>query len=169
MDILIGSHGSGKSTLLKEINKVRPDIYTSDGFSRPIQESSKVLGLDRLKQQCLLNELTYWRWKEDINKQNCLFGRSIIDSIVYSQALFASSIDVNKYFELLTETYSKVNCFFYIPLEFALESDGVRFDDEKLQKDIDDRMKAIITNIQLPIIEVKGSVEERVKTILKYL
>jgi predicted ATPase len=164
MNILIGAHGVGKTTLLNELNRARPEIYTSDGFSRPVKEFGV---LDNRYQQILINKLTLWRWREDYLKKNCLYGRSIIDSIAYSKALF--DLNLTKEIYYLSETLKDIENFFYIPIEFAITDDKVRPLDIQFQKDIDNALLQIIEEFNIKAITLSGSVEERFNQINKYL
>jgi predicted ATPase len=168
MNILIGAHGAGKTTLLNEVNKFRQDVYTSDGFSRPVKEIKKHLLLDSLSEQIMINKLTLWRWNQDIHKTNCLFTRSLVDAIIYTEEMFPllSIVDMEDVFE---ETYRSLNKIFYIPIEFELEGDGVRFEDKDFQKSVDRSFQSFIEDYQLPVIEIRGSIEQRLRTILKHI
>lgn len=157
-NILIGSHGVGKTSLINEIQK-KVSIYTSDGFSRPIHQNS--IGLDKIQQHILINELTAWRWVEDRNK-NCVYSRSIIDSIIYTKVLYPNmKIEMEKWKDLFIK-YKDCYNFFYIPIEFELERDGVRFESVQLQKDIDKEMYSFIAKFQLPFTTLSGSIDRRV-------
>ena len=51
----------------------------------------------------------------------------------------------------------------YLPLEFELDDDGVRFMDKKLQENIDREFKKVINKYNIKVFEVRGSVEERIE------
>ena len=55
--------------------------------------------------------------------------------------------------------------YFYIPIEFKLEDDGVRFTDIDLQKKVDKELKKSIKKYNLKVTKLTGSVEDRIKQI----
>jgi hypothetical protein len=166
MDIIIGTHSVGKTTLLKEIDKTHPELYTSDGFSRPLQESLK--GLEPVYIQKVLNELTLWRWKQDIEKKNCIFGRSIIDCIVYSRILFPD-LQVRSLVKELETSRKQVRNYFYLPIEFELQKDGIRPEDIAFQKQVDEDFYDLMARYNLDAVTLTGSVEERLEKFNKYV
>lgn len=162
MIALIGSHGTGKSTLLKALKTTLPQFYITDGVSRPVQEVGTLCGLNRKSKQAVMNHITEWIWNNSIDQSNYISTRSIIDAIVYSEAQgwFDLADKAREIFE--ASDYHKVK-YAYIPIEFELEDDGVRFTDVEFQKDIDQRMLKFIEQYNLDITELRGSVDNRVQ------
>jgi nicotinamide riboside kinase len=54
---------------------------------------------------------------------------------------------------------------FYIPIEFPLEKDGVRFEDDEYQKIIDLQIIKYLKRYKIPYITLTGTLEERLKQI----
>lgn len=163
-NILIGSHGVGKTTLLREVKKKFPHIYTSDGFSRPVKSTS--IDLTEQNKQILINELTYWRWKEDKGK-SCFFTRSIIDTIIYTKTLYPN-LSLNGYLESFNQ-YKDDYRFFYIPIEFELEEDGFRSGDKDFQIEIDNSIKLFLEENNVPYFTLSGSIEQRLLKLTQIL
>lgn len=164
MNILVGSHGTGKTTLLKEINRTRPEIYTSDGFSRVVQKFDM---FNNAVQQDLMNALTTWRWREDLLKKNCFFARSIIDSIVYTKVLYNTTSGNDEF--LLQETMELVENYFYLPIEFDLKGDDSRPSSVDFQKQIDSELLLLLDTYAIPFITLSGTVQQRLETINRYI
>ena len=59
--------------------------------------------------------------------------------------------------------------YFYIPIEFELEDDGVRFVDFELQKKVDEELKKSIEKYNIKTTKLTGSVEERIEQIQQAL
>ena len=60
MFALLGSIGTGKTTVLRELQRVRPDITTEEGFSRPVLKLQKQLKMSDYDAQLLINEFEIW-------------------------------------------------------------------------------------------------------------
>ena len=162
MVILIGSHGTGKTTLLREY-KSKYGAKISDGVSRPISRCRKPLDLSLYAQQMLINELTFFNF--DFNRENVpdlMITRSPIDAIAYSEAL-----GFNDFGQACREKWKERKkddiTYIYLPIEFELEDDGIRYTDLSFQKDIDKRLIDLMREYKLPFQTVTGSVEDRVE------
>jgi len=169
MKILLGSHGVGKSTLLKEVQKVLPDYYVTDGFSRPVYKISNMLDFSENEKQIVINQLSAWAYQNYLSHKNVISTRSIIDCIIYSQIL-APEVNIKDLIELFEETKHEVEYFFYIPIEFGFIYDPERLNEE-LQKKIDGLFVDFIDSF-VPVekvVKITGTVEERLEKITKYL
>ena len=59
--------------------------------------------------------------------------------------------------------------WFYIPIEFPLEEDGVRYAGTELQKQCDDLMQVWIKSFKMDVVTLTGTVEQRLETLLKHI
>jgi predicted ATPase len=168
MKILLGAHGTGKSTLLEAINIIKPEYYTSDGFSRPIKKIKNQIGLNDIAEQVAINELTNWAFDNYVKKTNVISARSPIDTIIYSNLLFPEIItnDIENNF---VSKISHIEQVFYLPIEFDIVNDGMRFVDKTFQGDVDFALLSFCTKHNIPLIKLSGTVPERIKQIEKYL
>ena len=168
MKILLGSHGVGKSTLLKRLNSIRPEYYTTDGFSRPVKAFKIQTGISSLHEQILINELTVWGFNNYLAHPNVISTRSPIDAIVYSNLLFPeiNTVEIEKGFISNLGFVEKV---FYIPIEFEIENDGTRFIDLNFQKEIDTAMLAFCDKYRIQLKPLTGPIENRVRVMERYL
>ena len=55
--------------------------------------------------------------------------------------------------------------YFYFPIEFPVKKDNFRSEDEKYRKQIDNFILGFLSYYKIPYIEVRGSIEERLKKI----
>jgi len=165
MNILCGSHSTGKSTLLEHLNKIDKNIYTSDGFSRPVKLAKSKLKFDNLSEQIIINELTEWAFLNYLDK-NVFTARSPIDAIVYSNLLFPD-LDTTSLKETLYENLDKVENIFYIPIEFEIQNDGVRFIDPDFQQQVDLAIQDFLLEdkIAKKVIILQGTIQERIDLI----
>lgn len=172
MKILLGAHGTGKSTLLKEVSKLYPSYYVTDGFSRPVSKIANKLDFSDTEKQYTINELSAWAYENYLSHTNVISTRSVVDCIIYSQIL-VPDLDIENLVQLFEETKDKVEYFFYIPVEFDYVVDESRPAGpwQELQSKIDLIIKDFIED-NIPaekIITLTGTVEERLNQISKYL
>ena len=95
--------------------------------------------------------------------------RSVLDVLAYSSfLLWEESFQylVLKTIVANTIEYDKV---YYIPIEFPLVTDWIRFEGEQFQRQIDEKIKELANEFGIELIEVRGTVEERKNFILKDL
>jgi len=93
--------------------------------------------------------------------------RSIIDIFVYSRLLETETHEqeIVKQF-LCSDVFKemeneKYDLTFYLPIEFDLEDDGIRFTDKDFQKKVDKEILYVLQKLRVPYITLSGSVEER--------
>lgn len=158
---LIGSHGTGKSTLLQEYQKRHPEIHQQDGVSRPIKQCAKDLGLTPYQQQYICNRIAHYNWVNSRDIPNFYATRSLLDDIVYSKALGFEDLS-NEVYEEFREMDNSHVIWVYIPIEFDLEDDGVRFSDPSFQIQIDKMLKEYAEKLNIRYHTITGSVEERI-------
>lgn len=168
MRVLVGSHGTGKTTLLRNLSKHCPEFYITDGFSRPVKRACKNLSLSSFSEEVIINELARWQWMSGIDQLNLFCARSIIDTHTYAKAFKRPGIAHETLKCFLNSDYRKVK-YYYIPIEFPLEQDGVRYEDEEFQRKIDEELVSFIYNFNLDITVIKGSIEERTNLIINNL
>ncbi len=174
MKCFLGAHGTGKTTLIQEIRKRRANYYVTDAFSRPIREASSKLvkeaqGELTLFQQQILNfELMMWAQENYYNYDFVITTRSLFDSLIFARLLTpgVSTLDIQRHLSLNKHKITKI---FYLPIEFPLQQDGIRFGSE-LQKAYDVEIYKLIKEFDLRnVVYLSGSVEERMKQLLPHL
>tara|TARA_R110002020_G_scaffold255662_2_gene469414 strand:- start:3623 stop:4144 length:522 start_codon:yes stop_codon:yes gene_type:complete len=167
MIALIGSHGVGKTTLLKELSLRTKDTAVKDGSSRMVRSFNDKIGkkLDPKEQQMLINMISDRNWNVDIST-NLYTTRTPLDHYAYCRAFgwYDMAEERKKLFE--NSDYKKVK-FLYIPIEFPLVKDGVRYEDADFQIRIDDILVDCINEYDLNPVVLTGSIEERVEKLLE--
>ena len=105
------------------------------------------------------------------NTDNYISDRSMVDVAAYTQYLVnKGAVHPSILWEQLAdlEEFIMKNpdaVFFYFPIEFPVVDDGVRSLDEEFRKNIDEYILGILQSRRIPYVEVRGSVEERIKII----
>lgn len=169
MVALIGSHGVGKSTLLNAMKKVvGNEYYITDGFGRPLKEIKDELNLTPREIQIIMNTITKHRWENDVVSDKLVCTRSIVDEWVYAKLFGLDDMLEDRIEIFKNSNYTKTK-WFYIPIEFPLEEDGVRYAGTKLQKECDELMREWIKMFNLDVITLTGTIEQRLQTLLKHL
>ena len=164
---LSGSHGTGKTTLIDELMK------HLDGTCIEIPSVSRTD-----------STLTAYKKTNDseqlmISLQN--WGNIVKHAPLYDYVLctdlgirsFAYTLGGNmenctqRFHELATQLFTGPDfnswfnaVFFYLPVEFTMEKDGFRPDDDKYRNDIDNLHKSIISRAP-EVYTLRGSVEVR--------
>ncbi len=168
MIALIGAHGTGKSTVLNELKKINNDYYITDGFGRPLKELEDLLNLTPREKQLIVNTITKHRWDNDVVADRLICTRSIIDEWVYAKIFgFDDLLEERK--EIFRNSDYKKSKYFYIPIEFELEDDGIRYPQKELQIKCDELMKQWIKEFDLEVVTLTGTVQERLTTLINNL
>jgi thymidylate kinase len=167
-----GAHGVGKTTLLNAIlSKILlEEHHVIPSVSREVHK----LGFP-------INERTNWDtqlliassyYSQFMMHKKVLCDRSLIDVLAYSFLIIemdAKKLDVIETFAL---TMQKTNCiYFYVPIEFSLQEDktGIRSRDPNYRAKIDLCILDCFESYKIPFVEVKGTIEERIKIVQKTL
>ena len=149
---LVGSHGTGKTTLLKAIEA----SGKFDGY-RKITEVSRSL-IEELGFNPLVGESTYekkhdfeWKiFKKQVEEENkspkFVSDRSIFDILAYASTLL-DTIDFAHFHttvhQLRYERYP-YDLLVFVPIEFPMEKDGIRPEDEEYRHEIERRMQKLL-------------------------
>ena len=172
MIALIGTHGVGKTTLLKAFGEtgVGRSYTIRDGDSRMVKSFNKETGgkLTSKDEQILINRISDSRWGLESQIDNLCLTRTPLDHYAYCKAFEWHDLAANRSTLFRESDYKKVK-FFYIPIEFQLEDDGVRFVNPSFQREIDDLLVGQIQAYGLNPVALRGSVEQRLEILTKNL
>lgn len=149
---LVGSHGTGKTTLLKAIE-------ASGKFPRHkmITEVSRSL-IEAIGFNPLVGESTYeqkrdFEWKifekqvgEENESPKFVSDRSIFDILAYASTLM-DTIDFAHFHTTVHQLrYERhpYDFLIFVPIEFPMEKDGIRPEDEEYRHEIERRMEKLM-------------------------
>lgn len=161
--IFTGAHGTGKSTLVKlllqhpEFEKYK--IF--DGIGRHIH-TKKNKWSDKRKQR-------YFNWyyiRKHFFTKNFIGSRGLIDTFAYSRL----TVSPWYYWWLFNWGFKHIyyDHVFYLPVEFPLEKDGVRYGEE-LQYTVDKEIRLILDFYHIPYHTVEGTIEERYELLCQFM
>lgn len=170
---IAGAQSVGKTTLLNALRSERffrsftiCDEVTrrvkSYGFS--INEEGNNLTQRLIMQEHIVNVFMY---------DGMITDRTALDGLIYSVYLFKKKKIDAETMKFVNSVYRKVvpmyDYLFYIEPEFDVEDDGERSTDLQFRDEIVTLFEQFIAKEKLPVIRVKGSVRERVNTVINIL
>lgn len=167
-NVFIGSHGTGKTTLCKSLKKLDSSIAIRDGVSRPVKIARNKTGMTPYQEQAVINELTKFYWEYNKDFDNIFLARSPLDVEVYSRVFGMEDLadDMENWIRTSGMLNEDIN-YFYLPIEFEIEDDGVRFIDVELQKKVDEELQKSIKKYNIKVTKLTGSVKDRIKQIYR--
>jgi|SRR3970040_646609 len=166
--VFTGTHGVGKSTLLNDprmteiLREVDPhwDCWHYmfwDGIGRKVHTKFRMS--DRMKQRYF----NYWYAYNHHYHRSYVGSRAIYDTWAYSRLL------QGQWFEYRLMSWAVKNVWydhvFYVPIEFPLEQDGIRYTDPEFQKQHDRETRLILDFYKIPYHTLTGSVDDRLDQI----
>jgi len=176
-----GTHCAGKTTLVEALNKILeyPKIVEiASRFPRDKRRHMKTQ-LDIMSAQI----------SEEIGVQHFISDRTVIDNLAYSTLCFVESVrDLTNMSEVFIQIKEYMICMglgtdylssrpydliVFVDEMLPLENDGNRCLNQKYQEWIFDFMKVetglVNVNYRMPVIDVRGTTEDRVKSVIDSL
>ena len=170
---ITGAQSVGKTTLLNALRseKLFKDYFICDEVTRrvksyglPINEAGTDTTQRLIMNEHVVNVFMYG---------NMLTDRTALDGLVYSLYLYKNnkiSANTLKYVkDVFHEVWIAYDYVFYIEPEFEIVDDGVRSINKQFRDEIADLFETTIEKEKLNMHRVKGSVRDRVNTIIDHL
>lgn len=170
---ITGAQSVGKTTLLNALRseKLFKDYVICDEVTRRVKSYGLPIneeGTD-VTQRLIMNEHIVNVFMHD----NMLTDRTALDGLVYSTYLYKNNqiaISTLKYAkEVFHKVWYSYDHVFYIEPEFEIVDDGVRSVNTQFRDEIADLFETTIEKEKLSMRRVKGSVRDRVNTIIDFL
>ena len=164
--ILTGAQGTGKTTLLNRMKAEGWDVIT-EVVRKMSKEGVKInKNGDADGQTKIFN-----KYAELIGdaETSIISDRGLTDVMAYTAYLTHhdntkenEELFQGQYLQWLafTKNHPEV-MYFYVPIEFPAEDDGVRDTDENYRSEIDNYIKLFFETSKVPFVELRGTVEER--------
>lgn len=180
MHYLIGAHGTGKTTIVNKFQETNPDYPILESMARPLHAGLKECELEigRKNEQVVLNHLSI-RLHDNTHKvKEALSTRSLIDQILYNKFV-SPGLPTQHMQDIWERDYKHTGYIFYVPIEFALETDESRngiWSDPEIQKSYDLDVLEFLYSETLEgrlkseqVVTLRGTVEQRVEKMSSYL
>ncbi len=167
-----GAQSTGKTTLLNHLSEQNchiafvPEVtrLVKRSYNLPINEDGTNVTQLMIMTEHLRNAYKYG------DKVKVILDRCALDGLVYTQWLFnEGKVDpsvLKVAHTIYDQLISKYDLIFYTsPDDVVLTDDGERSVNEKFRSDIIEIFKGYVTNAAPNIITLRGTIEERLKTI----
>ena len=163
---IIWTHWVWKTTLVDRINLGDSGMHKIQEVARDIITNTWVNPQDMTRHEKLVFQMRIYN--EQIRREamydNFISDRSRYDNLAYlkhvNEGLFDAIITVEKQKE---NQYDKI---IYLPIEFPLVLDGVRYSSDKFQRTIDNTILDILEILGYEYETVTWSIEERTNKVL---
>lgn len=159
---ITGAHGTWKSTLLSDLKKTEQlkHIPTIEEIARAMIAGGHVMGTEEFQREVI---------KRQIEAENALESfmsdRSVFDNLAYSKA-----ISEELYQELKEISWNQIyDKIVFLPIDFDLVDDWVRFTNLKFQREIQNHIIQILTDTNTHFHIITWDTEERVEKALEYI
>jgi len=166
-----GAQSVGKTTLLNALRSEKKfkhyticDEVTRrvKSYGLPINENGTDLTQQLIMQEHIVNAFMYTEFIAD---------RTVLDGLVYTDYLYHTEKVSLTALENAAAIFKKVQpCYdiqFYIVPEFSIQNDGVRSNDVLFRDKIVELFNNRIKGYKIPVINLTGSVRERVEQVIK--
>lgn len=162
--ILTGAQGTGKTTLMNAL--ASDGIRTISQVDRQVAAENGWELSENTTAEC--QKAIYAAIKKELSsKKEYISDRSLSCVAAYTfdkavQGSIEKELADKQYMGFLKFMYDNPDVILvYVPIEFPIETDGLRSADAEYQANIDFLIKNILETTEVPYITVTGSVEER--------
>lgn len=167
-----GAQSTGKTTLLNKLkeNKKLSNYIFIDEITRKIQKQGyKINELGDSETQKLIMDSHL----ENSKLENAILDRCSLDGLCYTEYLYnkgnISNEVMNYTKDVFEKTIRKYDVIFYLKPEFEIVDDNIRSTNKEFQNEIVKLFDKNIEKYNVNVIQLTGSVEERLKTIYEYI
>jgi len=164
---LSGAHRVGKTSLLERLSEELPDyeLYAEPYFE--LEEAGAIFS-EIPTTEDYLTQLLYSTKQIEKSNENSLFDRCPLDFFAYILAT-DPSYSLQTTFARIQDSMQWIDLLVFVPIE---EPDRIECPDSdlpELRNEVNEIISEFINDFDVEIIEVRGSVTERVKQILNYI
>lgn len=165
---ITGTHGTGKTTLLnylKNDNSLNNLFDFTEEITRTMSKKGIKINEDGDDASQIALALAHWDIYQ--NHKNLIMDRCLLDVLCYTKYLYEHH-KCNRYtLNFVKILFSQVHydVIFYIEPEFELENDGVRSTDRSFRDEVQRYFNYYIKELNINVVYLKGTVEERLNII----
>ena len=164
--VFTGAQGTGKTTVLKEFENKGLKVITE--VVRQLASKGVKINKDGDEKGQTRIFKEYKDKLSEISLSGYISDRCMVDVLAYSMYLAEQGKVTDEFVQKQKKQLVKFKnenpdiAYCYFPIEFDVVADGVRDTDEEFRAAIDHNIKAVLQEVGIQPIIVKGTVEERV-------
>ncbi len=169
-----GAQGVGKTTFCNDLSAALKDVAgVSVEMRARVARDLKDRGISSDERTSASDYAPYFeRHIENLLKDSVsdyvLLDRSIVDTLAYARVngnLEPSWMRLS--YRLAQLLSGRIRWYFFVPIEFGIEDDGVRYVSSEYQRRLQDEMLSVLGGIFPHFVTVRGSREERISQALQ--
>jgi nicotinamide riboside kinase len=161
---IAGSHGTGKTTLAKSLAEKLKLNYIPDIVREEAVKKGFIINENTPPEVQLWLVMRQWELEKN-TPESWIADKSLFDYFIYGN-LALKDEEVKKVIKGVIERNAKYDYVFYLPIEFPMEVDGLRSQNEEFRREVDNRYKAHLDGSGIKYITLSGSVENRINEAL---
>jgi len=176
---ITGSHSTGKTSLGNSICQAmssKIDVRFITGLSRNIIQRGFPLNMDANIDSYSEYIIAHLSAEKKMNNYDLFISdRTILDALAYSLVnnFYANAQISNSFISMMKEIWlvekERYDFYIYCPIEFPLERDGIRPNDEKYRTLVDNKIQELLLENNVQHVVVHGSLVDRTNQILKLI
>ena len=168
-----GAPGVGKTSVVDEVAKQvssKHSVELSKDVARSLARQGVRINTESGIDDYLAFLTVRFRDMSQLHADVVIYDRTLLDILVFMEL----NEDDQGWLKQLTEELlrwqmDRLSLYFYIPMEFEIEHDGVRIADPIINHQIDQIIVRLLREHRPDFITLRGSISERVNTIFESL
>ena len=168
---LCGTMSVGKTTLVKALSE-RVEQFKGYTFTTERSKYLNSLGIPLNHETTIEGQTVFLAERvTELMQDRLITDRTILDVMAFTNcAKKVSYLDGDAFAEYASRFIRQYDYIFYIsPEGMKMEDNGVRETDTMYRKEIDKEIKKLLTKYRPVHYELKGSTEERINQMMKYI
>ena len=168
---LCGTMSVGKTTLVKALSE-RVEQFKGYTFTTERSKYLNSLGIPLNHETTIEGQTVFLAERvTELMQDRLITDRTILDVMAFTNcAKKVSYLDGDAFAEYASRFIKEYDYIFYIsPEGMKMEDNGVRETDAMYRKEIDKEIKKLLTKYRPVHYELKGSTEERINQMMKYI
>ena len=171
--VFTGAQGTGKTTVLNEFKNQGFKVVTE--VVRQLSKQGVKINKDGDEDGQTKILGVYQELLSEVSLEGYISDRCMVDVLAYSMYLAEQGKVTDEFVQVQKEQLVKFKnenpdiAYCYFPIEFGVVADGVRDTDEEFRAAIDHNIKAVLQEVGIQPIIVKGTVEERVAKVQRVI
>ena len=170
-----GSHSVGKTVLVDNLRKklsLKYDVSIIHEMARKLIAKGFKMNMDITEYGVINYAFEYLHAERNFHSEIVISDRSVIDLLAYIKVNKSPKIKpkvISLIEEIVFLESRRVDFYFYIPIEFPLQFDGVRPADLNYQKSVDKMIQELLSYYKIKNYKITGTISKRVTKATKII